>query len=56
MNSEKVTLKFVVVNPAMVEPKTLLSATEGLPVRIIYSDAVEDIKVIDTGIKVGKKK
>lgn len=48
------TLKLVVINPSNVRVTLLTKELEGLPIRYVISHAVEDVRVIDTGIIVKK--
>lgn len=52
----KQTLQFILVNPNKINIKTLINATNDLPVRIICSFEIEDIKIIDSHIVINKKK
>jgi len=51
----KTTLQFILINPNKIELKTIVEATKDLPVRIILSYEIEDLKVIDSHIPVKRK-
>ena len=48
-------LKIMVVNPTNVRAGNIRSVIKDLPIKIVLSQSIEDIKIIDTGIVVKKK-
>lgn len=50
------TLKFMLINPATVRYANAQKAVEGLPIRIIFVEGIDGIKIVDSYIKVKKIK
>lgn len=50
------TWKLVLVNPDAVDPKNIRNAMRDMPVLIFYTQRIDDIKIIDTGLVAKRKK
>jgi hypothetical protein len=49
-------MKLLVVNPYAVDIKNIISAAKGMPIRIIVDKNASSTYMIDTNIKVWRKK